>query len=54
MKKYRVNDKVVAVRENSLAHKFIEYGTPVAVIGGAFFVIAIIYGITIMWADILG
>ena len=53
MKKYRFNNEVIAVRKNSLVHKFIEHGLPFAVIGTVLLVIAGIYGITIMWAGIL-
>lgn len=53
MKKYSIDGRTITVRKNSFAHRFIEHGIPWAVLGSVLGVIAIIYGLSIMWAGIL-
>ena len=54
MKKYKINGHTVSVRKSSFAHRFIEHGLPFAVIGTVLLGIAVVYGLSIMWAGILG
>ena len=53
MKTYKINGRTMSVHKGSIAHRFIEHGLPFAVIGTVLLGIAIIYGLSIMWAGIL-
>ena len=53
MKTYKINGRTMSVHKGSIAHKFMEHGIPWVVLGSVLGVIAIIYGLSIMWAGIL-
>lgn len=54
MKTYKINGHTISVHKGSIAHKIIERYIPHLVIGSVLLGIAVIYGLSILWAGILG